>query len=97
MPTTVKFQVRGTGEFPHDMLRYDNCRAASPEDQALIDLTYESDRAGEMFKPRTVTLLAAAPHRWWLPTAARWQSFTWRVWTNPVSPNIPFRSEHHAR
>ena len=40
----VAFQVEGTGEFPHDMLRYDCCRAASPKDQELIDLTYRVGR-----------------------------------------------------
>lgn len=77
----VRFAVRGNGEFPLDMLRYDCCRAATPEDQAKVDWTYEMDvpEGTGLLYTRTVQLIADAPHGRWRPTEARWNSFSWRI------------------
>jgi hypothetical protein len=46
----ILFTVAGTGEFPHDMLRYDGCRGAEVEDEAKIDWSY-SDPAPDGATP----------------------------------------------
>lgn len=79
----VTFTVAGRGYFPKDMLRYDGCRAASPEDQAKIDWDPEKDQAPKgtsLLYRRNVTLVVdEPPHRKWEPTYGRWESFSWRV------------------
>lgn len=73
------FTVKGSGEFPKDMLRYDCCRAATPEDQAKIDWTYDDpvpDGTGGLYL-REVTLVTDRSD--FAPTGARWRSFTWKV------------------
>ena len=78
----VKFSVRGNGEFPWDMLRYDNCVAETPEDQKKIDWTYEDEfpEGGEhgLFR-REVNLVGSFPHKWMGPNKDRWESFYWKV------------------
>jgi len=60
-----KITVEGIGQFPYDMLRYDQCFPFTETDSANISLRYEK---------RQVTLRASMP-----PTRERWQSFMWRV------------------
>lgn len=73
--TDYQFTVRGSWPFPLDMLRYDQCRAATPDDQTLIDrLSAENATDKEDFKPVDINL--AGPVK---PTIARWESFMWRV------------------
>ncbi len=62
----TQFAVQGAGEFPLDMLRYDECYPVSPADVNAI--------AGE--KRRTVLLYTYAKH---MPTIDRWDSFNWLV------------------
>jgi hypothetical protein len=62
----IKFTVSGRGLFPLDMLRYDCCYPASPQDVNSMD-----GRAR-----REVTLVAANPVA---PTTGRWASFGWDV------------------
>jgi hypothetical protein len=59
------FTAIGTGSFPLDMLRYDECWIASEPD------TQSKDRGH-----RSVVLATDSPH---VPTAGRWQSFGWSV------------------
>lgn len=62
------FQVRGSGEFPLDMLRYDACWPATEMDSATAS-DHERDR-------RRVNLRTASPNS---PTPERWESFGWKV------------------
>lgn len=66
----VSFQVEGRGSFPLDMLRYDQCWPAGPEDVAKMGLDREQ---------RTVKLNRATHHRLHGPTFERWRSFGWSV------------------
>lgn len=61
-----RFTVRGAGEFPFDMLRYDMCWPASPDDVAQMMSTGR----------RTVTLHTPVTTS---PTTGRWDSFLWQV------------------
>lgn len=71
--TQVQFQVRGGGQFPFDMLRYDSCYPASETDSAAL----EHHRR----EKRRVTLLASIPNPQsvYFPDRARWGSFGWTV------------------
>lgn len=64
-----RFTVDGRGQFPVDMLRYDQCHPIGPDDAANI-------QDGCRDHSRRVTL-----GRWaastWVPTADRWASFCW--------------------
>ena len=61
-----EFTVRGRGQFPFDMLRYDQCwpKSSAPDVSALWHTDDE----------RTVTLVGICS-----PTVDRWASFGWRV------------------
>lgn len=59
------FTVEGRGEFPEDMLRYDEC----------APLNYADTRAMKQRGLRMVTLTG----RKHTPTFARWESFGWKV------------------
>ena len=61
-----EFTVRGRGQFPFDMLRYDQCwpKAEAPDVPALTRTAEE----------RSLTLLGTHS-----PTVERWRSFGWRV------------------
>lgn len=67
---TFTFTVRGSGEFPYDMLRYDACWPYSEGH----DSPHLSSPNGH--GPRTVVLQTQNPHA---PTVRRWESFTWKV------------------
>lgn len=60
----MKFTVVGHGTFPFDMLRYDCCYPASPQDVANL----------EGRDTREVTLIATS-----YVTTGRWNSFGWDV------------------
>ena len=65
------FTVEGTGRFPYDMLRYDNCWPYTSEDAGRLDSVEPEGRG------RRRVVLAT---RWRMaPTDARWESFLWRV------------------
>ena len=68
------FTVGGTGEFPVDMLRYDEAFPATSADASAIALRTDDLRANE--SRRVVRLLT---HRRLGPTLGRWQSFGWCV------------------
>lgn len=61
------FTVEGRGNFPTDMLRYDQCWPYQSLDAAAID---------EPRERRRVVLQSCSAT---LPTSARWESYTWRV------------------
>ncbi len=65
-----------TGEFPLDMLRYDGCWPESEKDAGLIRDTMEP--GGTKITPLMVKVRARKSIHW-EPTAARWESFGWRV------------------
>lgn len=67
-----KFKVKGTGQFPLDMLRYERCWPA------------DSDMVLELVPPHTkeervVELCRHVDFKKELPTAGRWQSYRWQV------------------
>ena len=71
----IRYVVKGRWPFPVDMLRRDGSRAATPEDQAIIDSLCEEfapDRSG--FEEVEVSLVG--PNE---PNTARWESFSWSV------------------
>lgn len=72
----LHYSVRGSGEFPVDMLKYDGCRPASARDQALIDAHIDpyTDSSEEVV---VNLVLPNADRR--LPHADRWESFRWEV------------------
>jgi hypothetical protein len=82
-PTTKTFVVEGSGEFPKEMLHYDSAKAATPDDQRIIDAEYGVnddifwDTTTKRMRRNRVTLVTTTPR--YAPTVARWQSFTWRV------------------
>lgn len=77
MARTKHFTVEGSGEFPVDMLRYDNCWPVGSEDAISIHLRYGAIGEDQLFgKMRRVRLATTYPSA---PTDGRWRSFTWRV------------------
>lgn len=76
-----KFEVRGRGRFPVDMLRYDGAFPSRSEDARAVEETFEvpSPAAKEIEIP-TIRLESA----FHAPTVARWRSFGWLVTTEEV-------------
>jgi hypothetical protein len=71
MPKFITFTVEGTGNIPTDMLRYDQCWPYSTMDAVGMFREY-----GEpLLSRRQIRLCSIAR----VPTAARWESFGWRV------------------
>lgn len=70
------FIVAGRGDFPMDMLRYDECYPDSTNDAMRIP--YPTNEYSERVRlhdtRRQIKLLS---HK--IPTAARWASFGWTV------------------
>lgn len=67
----IQFTVKGSGEFPYDMLRYDACFP-----QTSTDINIMMDRAVGQREVRMVTCRA---HKTDTLTPARWESFGWTV------------------
>ena len=74
----ICFEVEGRGEFPLDMLRYDQCHPARADDAAVIGYT-RTERTLRGNGASRVRLTHYAPRRSWLPTSGRWSSFLWSV------------------
>jgi hypothetical protein len=72
------FRVRGSGQFPHDMLRYDHCFPAHESESPLLKL----DDAGEYREVEMKRYIETAKE---LPTVGRWRSFCWEVIESSVS------------
>lgn len=88
-PRLAKFTVRGKTRFPLDMLRYDVCVPASPEDVGQIEASLMAPGAD-----REVTLLARADDR--RCTVGRWASFGWPVVRGFLEDGEPWRPERPA-
>lgn len=72
MPVNSKlseFTVEGNGDFPLDMLRYDQCWPKSESTDSI------NVAARRYTSKRQVTLVSIKR----LPTIARWESFGWKV------------------
>ena len=76
----VHFKVRGKGQFPVDMLRYDECY---PVDPVSVENIQEQKREGKTESSggrpvlRDVHLVS---YKAYGPTEARWESFNWMVY-----------------
>ncbi len=74
-PIIKRFTVEGSGEFPLDMFRSDQCWPASADDAARVGAHYgmaDPDAA----RGRSITLETMAKYA---PNRQRWLSFKWRV------------------
>lgn len=69
-----RFTVRGSGEFPHDMLRYDACWPRCEIDSHKMN--YAATCEGAL---REVELLTNHEGKLWRPTEGRWESHGWVV------------------
>lgn len=77
----LHYSVKGGWPFPGDMLRRDCAVAATPEDQAKIDMLSGEcapDRAA-LRRDNVVNLVIKDAGRRDLPLADRWASFRWSV------------------
>jgi len=80
----ITFAVKGRGQFPFDMLRYDVCFPSTSEDVSYLDKQYEyhnvSDLPGgsrhEVERTVHLTMLSQNKNG---PTVDRWKSFGWAV------------------
>ena len=83
MTKITHFTVEGRGEFPLDMLRYDQCWPRGPEDAAKMEASYASELLDVVkdhgLGRRTIDL--ATIIRPGYPTVDRWASFGWVVTT----------------
>jgi hypothetical protein len=77
----VRYTVRGYWPFPLDMLKRDQSKAATPEDQALIDLLSAEHATEDLIRTEhTVNLVTVDERiRFWNPLGARWASFGWKI------------------
>ena len=74
-PIIKQFTVEGSGEFPIDVLRTDECWPATAIDAAHIAAHYDMTDAS-VARSRKVTLATAAKYA---PNRQRWGTFGWRV------------------
>lgn len=74
----TEFVVEGTGVFPVDMLRYNNCY---PADGGSVEAINTS--LGSWISPKvrdySVTLRHRDVYAGWSPTSERWATFGWIV------------------
>ena len=70
------FTVEGTGAFPIDMLRYDQCwpNSGSHDAQAIANSFHERNVGA----PWRITLTTSNNSKT-VPTIGRWESFGWKV------------------
>ncbi len=68
----MKLKVKGSGAFPLDMLRYDNCYPASEVDAGLIASTFDGWSRWEV-------CVARPDKRGSVWTDRRWESFGCKV------------------
>lgn len=71
----LTYTVTGTGEFPVDMLRYDQAFPNTGDDARMISATRCIDSVG-------ITLRSIKP-----PTVDRWKSFGWAI-TTPATEGL---------
>lgn len=68
----VVFEVQGSGEFPLDMLRYDNCVPYTGSDSTSIK---DDERAQRVVKLCRFFIVGGRKE----PEMRRWESFGWRI------------------
>ncbi len=76
------FTVRGRGEFPLDMLRYDKCWPSQSTDADKISPTYDtlkSESRSELGRRDVYLCKYTRLKTGSVSTAARWASFGWDV------------------
>ena len=66
-----EFEVRGSGYFPMDMLRYDGCYPATTDDVLRMSDNEKGWRTVRLFMPVSSKDI--------VPTVGRWRSFGWQV------------------
>lgn len=78
--------VEGSGIFPFDMLRYDNCVPATERDSATMGDGDPMEGIGGISSRRRVTLKRFSFTTNHPATEGRWRSFGWMVVScNPVT------------
>lgn len=80
-----QFTVKGHGEFPLDMLRYDQCWPHSGGSVGSIERSAR-DLGGEL--EREVILVRRVDDKRRLPEEGRWKSFGWQVVTGSVLTDL---------
>lgn len=89
--TRNAFTVAGTGAFPFDMLRYDECWPAHPEDVRTMAMETRDVRARDSRRAvRLVTNRALGP------TIRRWESFGWKVISHDSVLGAPLHPDDAA-
>ena len=73
------FTVRGKGDFPIDMLRYDSCYPATGVDAAAIEATKDRFADAESRRKVREIKLYSISRTMVGPTNDRWASFMWSV------------------
>ena len=71
-----KIFVKGSFQFPIDMLRYDRCHPASETDSGKILRIFEPGGSDDN---EQIVLHHYDSYRHWTPTNERWASFGWKV------------------
>lgn len=83
MKHTTRFVVKGTLQFPVDMLRTDQCFPATSDDvNAMMDnisAPYVDFSENQPDWTSTIGLVHVDVRKGWKPTAQRWESFGWEV------------------
>ena len=69
------FIVKGRGEFPLDMLRYDSCCPGEQEDISQLIMAFQPDSQERIVGLRRFYPVGGIK----LPTEGRWRSFGWEV------------------
>jgi hypothetical protein len=86
-PTRYVYTVTGTGEFPKDMLRYDEAEPYRPEDEMVVNATYDDpiiwDEETQHMRVQHVKLVSESRFAGVGNSEQRWRSFIWRVETGP--------------
>lgn len=71
-----EFEVEGSGPFPTDMLRHDECYPKNSESASQIALSYSPGSEGET---RKIILKHLNRYKHWKPDREQWKSFGWKV------------------
>lgn len=83
------FTVKGSGQFPLDMLRYDQCWPTGTDDASKIETSlaryYKADfcAADEIGNSNKWEINLTGANGWGEPTPGRWESFNCRVTLHP--------------
>lgn len=71
--STIVYAVQGKGEFPRDMMRREMSRFQTPADEMRAGIGYRSESR------RVQLVVDVNPRERFMPNAARWESFGWKV------------------